>query len=192
MGKTQHKNCGLIRSCLAKEQRYTFIQETFVYSLWKALENKYMKKSNENRLYLLERLFRLQLKSGMSISSHIDEFNKLISNLLHLDETFEDDHKAMLLTGSPLDELDNLCIILIHGKEKLSFEEVCFALLNYEIRKKYQREHRDESVEALIARERSQNMKWEKRGKVTSNSILGKMSVPFVMRRGIGRKIVLS
>ena len=53
------KTCGLIRSCLAKEQRYTFLQETSVYSLWKALENKYIKKSNENRLSLLKRLFHL-------------------------------------------------------------------------------------------------------------------------------------
>ena len=48
--KLNIKTCGLIRSYLAKEQRYTFLQETFVYSLWKALENKYMKKRNENRL----------------------------------------------------------------------------------------------------------------------------------------------
>ena len=53
------KTCGLICSCLAKEQRYTFLKEMFVYCLWKALENKYMKKSNENRLNLLKRLFRL-------------------------------------------------------------------------------------------------------------------------------------
>ena len=32
------KTYGLIRSCLAKEQGYTFLQETSVYSLWKALE----------------------------------------------------------------------------------------------------------------------------------------------------------
>ena len=38
------KTCGLIHSCLAKEQRYTFLQETSIYSLWKALENKYMRK----------------------------------------------------------------------------------------------------------------------------------------------------
>ena len=48
MGKAQHKTCVLIRSCLAKEQRHTFLQETFVYSLWNAVENKYMKKSKEN------------------------------------------------------------------------------------------------------------------------------------------------
>ena len=67
-----------------------FLQETSACSLWKVLKNKYMKKCNENQLYLLKRLFRLQLKSSMSISSHIDEFNKLITNLLNLDETFKD------------------------------------------------------------------------------------------------------
>ena len=82
----------------------------------------------------------------MSLSSYIDEFSKLIVDLLNLDETFKDKRKAMLLIGSLLDELDHLCITFIHGKEKLSFEEVCSALLNYEIRKKNQREHLDESV----------------------------------------------
>ena len=65
----------------------------------------------------------------------------------------------MLLIGSFLDELDNLFIILIHGKENLTFKEVCFALLNYEIRKKYQREHQYELVETLIVRGHSQNKK---------------------------------
>ena len=102
-----------------------------------------MKKSNENRLYLLKRLFRPQLKSGMSISSHVDEFNKLITDLLNLDETFKDERKTMLLIGSFLDKLDHLCITLIHGKEKLSFKEVCSVMLNYEIWKQDQREHRD-------------------------------------------------
>ena len=30
------KTCGLIRSCLAKEHKYMFLQETSVYSLGKA------------------------------------------------------------------------------------------------------------------------------------------------------------
>ena len=77
----------------------------------------------------------------MSISSHINKLNKLIVDLLNLNETFKDERKAMLLIGSLLDELDNLCITLIHGKDKLSFEEVCSTLLNFEIRKKDQKEY---------------------------------------------------
>ena len=159
------KTCGLICSYLAKDQRYTFLQETFTCSLLKALKNKYMKKSNENRLYLLKRLFCFQLKSSMSISSHINEFNKLIANLLNLDEAFKDECKAMLLIGSLPNELNHLCITLIHGKEKLSFEEVYFVLLNYEIQKKDKKEHRDKSMVALTVRRHSQNKKWEKKRK---------------------------
>ena len=179
---------GLNCSCLTKEQRYTFLQETFIYSLWKALENKYVKKRNENRLFLLERLFRLQLKSSMSISSHINEFNKLIVDLLNLDETFKDERKSTLLIVSLSDELDHLCITLIHGKEKLSFEEVCSTLLNYEIRKKDQRKHRDESVQALTVRGHSQNKKWEKRGNVTSKSKLGNYECAFCHEEGYWKK----
>ena len=115
----------------------------------------------------------------MSLSFHIDEFNKLIVNLLNLDETFKDERKAMLLIGSLPDELDQLCITLIHGKDKLSFEDVCFTLLNYEIRKKDKKKHQDESVEALKVRGRSQNKKCEKMGKVRLKSRLGKDECAF-------------
>ena len=63
---------------------------------------------------VLTRLFRLMLKSGMNISSHIDKFNKLIVYLLNLYETFKDERKTMLLIGSLPNELDHLCITLIH------------------------------------------------------------------------------
>ena len=65
----------------------------------------------------------------------------------------------MLLISSLPNELDNLCFTLIHGKDKLSFEEVCSSLLNYEIWKKDKKKHQDESVEALTVRGRSQNKK---------------------------------
>ena len=109
-------------------------------------------------------------------------------DLLNLDETFKDERKAMLLIGSLPDELDHLCITLIHGKEKLSFEEVCSTLLNYEIRKKDQREHRDELVEALTVRGRSQNKKWETRGKMTSKGRLGKDEWVFCHEEGRWKK----
>ena len=81
----------------------------------------------------------------------------------------------MLLIGSLPDELDHVCITLIRGKEKLSFKKVCSPLLNYVIiRKKDQRVHLDELVEALTVREHSPNKKWEKMGSVTSKSRLRK------------------
>ena len=67
--------CGTICSCLCREQKYPFMRETSESKLWKALENKYMKKSNENWLYLKKRLFCLQLKPVTTIGDHIDTFN---------------------------------------------------------------------------------------------------------------------
>ena len=49
--------CSTIRLCLAKDQKYFFMRETKAKELWKMLEDKYMTKSVENRLYLKKKLF---------------------------------------------------------------------------------------------------------------------------------------
>ena len=43
--------------CLAKDQKYFVMRETKAKELWKMLEDKYMTKSVENRLYLKKKLF---------------------------------------------------------------------------------------------------------------------------------------
>ena len=37
--------CGTIRPCLSREQKYSFSKETSTSKLWKALEEKFLKKS---------------------------------------------------------------------------------------------------------------------------------------------------
>ena len=124
----------------------------------------------------------------MGISSHIDEFNKLIVDLLNLDETFKDDCKTMLLIGSLPDDLHYFYISLIHGKDKLYFEEVFYALLNNEIRKKDKKEHRDESMEALTVSMRSRNKKSRKMEKSRSQSRLSKDVCAFCYEKGNWKK----
>ena len=43
---------GTIRSCLSREQKYAFSKETSTSKLWKALEEKVLKKSGQNKLYM--------------------------------------------------------------------------------------------------------------------------------------------
>ncbi|GJS43736.1 hypothetical protein Tco_0568779, partial [Tanacetum coccineum] len=50
--------CGTIRSCLSREQRYAFSKETSAYKLWVALEEKFLKKNCQNKLFMKKRLFR--------------------------------------------------------------------------------------------------------------------------------------
>ena len=49
---------GVIRSCLEQELKYDVIGVTSAMKMWEILNNKYLTKSNENRLHLLRRLFR--------------------------------------------------------------------------------------------------------------------------------------
>ena len=49
--------CGTIRSCLSREQKYTFKNEIYVHKLWKALEDKFLKKSGQNKLLVKKTLF---------------------------------------------------------------------------------------------------------------------------------------
>src|SRR5438067_9331644 len=50
--------CGIIRSCLSREQKYAFKNETSAHKFWKALEDKFLKKSGQNKLLMKKRLFR--------------------------------------------------------------------------------------------------------------------------------------
>ena len=54
--------CGTIRLCLSKELKYPFMRETSASKLWKEMEDKFKKKSIENKLYTRTKLYRFQYK----------------------------------------------------------------------------------------------------------------------------------
>jgi cell division cycle protein 20 (cofactor of APC complex) len=71
-----------------------------------ALEDKFMKKSIENRLYLKKRIFHFQHKKGTSMNEHLNDFNKIIADLKNLDVEIDDEDKALLLLNSLPDTLN--------------------------------------------------------------------------------------
>ena len=56
--KINRQACSTIRLCLAKDQKYSVMRETSAKELWQKLEEKYVTKSLENRIYLKKKLFR--------------------------------------------------------------------------------------------------------------------------------------
>ena len=70
------------------------------------------------------------------MNGHITTFNQLVADVLNLDETFKDEDLALMLLFSLLDEFEYLETVLIHGKDKVSLDEVCTALYSYELTKK--------------------------------------------------------
>jgi len=62
--------------------------------------NKYLMKRVENRLHLKMRLHCFQLKRGISISDHINNYIKLFVDLVNLDIVIEDEDKALIVLSS--------------------------------------------------------------------------------------------
>ncbi|WCJ26614.1 hypothetical protein M5689_008419 [Euphorbia peplus] len=132
--------CGTIRSCLSREQKYAFCKETSASVLWKALEEKLLRKSSQNKLHMKKRLFRFSYAFGTTMNDHITNFNKLVADLMNLDVTFEDEDLALMLLGSLPEEFEFLETTLLHGKAEVSIREVCDALYSYELRKEDKKE----------------------------------------------------
>ena len=151
--------CGTIRLCLSKELKYPFMRETSASKLWKEMEDKFMKKSTENKLYTRTKLYRFQYKPGTTMNDHITRFDSLVTDLLNLDEKVSDVDKALILLASLPDEYEHLIVSML---KPILFEVV--------IKAENQGEGEDLSQKANLQ----------------------KMNVPFVTKKGIGRKTVRS
>ena len=65
--KMNRMACGLIRFCLTQDIKYHVLHETSVRQLWEILEKKNLTKNILSRLQLKSRLYRFQIKRGLSI-----------------------------------------------------------------------------------------------------------------------------
>ncbi|CAL8150755.1 unnamed protein product [Prunus armeniaca] len=108
--------CASIRSFLDKELKYPYTKETSAKELWKKLEEKYMTKSAENRLFLKKRLFRLQYRLGISMHKHLNDYNKILADLANLDVIIPDEDKALCLLNSLPDDYDHLTTTFVVWK----------------------------------------------------------------------------
>ena len=134
------------------------------------LEAKYMQKSVENKLYLKKKLFRFDYKKGISIVEHLDDFNKILTDLLNLDVKIDDEDKALLLLNSLPESYEFLVTTLLHGAYDIDFEDVSNSLMNNEVQKKEKDAYQDSSSNVLTARKRTFTWKRSECGESRSKS----------------------
>ena len=66
---------------LAELVYFTMVNETTSHNLWKKLYSMYEKETAANKVYLMKRLFELQMKEGTSVAAHLNEFNIIFSQM---------------------------------------------------------------------------------------------------------------
>ena len=95
--KINRTTYGLIRSYLTQDIIYHVLYETFAMKMWEILKKKYLTKSIESRLHLKRRLYRFQLKKGLSISEHMNDYTKLFTDLVNVDVDIKEEDKTLML-----------------------------------------------------------------------------------------------
>ena len=90
------------------------------------VSNMYEKPSVMNKVYLMRRLFNLQMSEGEPVVDHINEFNMIISQLSSVEVNFEDEIKVLILMSSLPESWDTVvaAISSSRGSDKLKFGEI--------------------------------------------------------------------
>ena len=117
---------GLIRLTLSRNVAFNIVKEKTTSDLLKALSNMYEKPLAMNKVYLMRRLFNLQMFENGSVSDHIKKFNMIVSQLNSVDINFEDEIKALILMSALPDSWDTVVAAIRSpcGSEKLKFDEI--------------------------------------------------------------------
>ena len=79
------------------------------------------------------RLYGFQLKKGVSINEHMNNYTKLLIDLANVDVKIKENDKALILLNSlPDEKYETFTLTLINGKQVLNYSDVLAALVNYE------------------------------------------------------------
>ena len=99
------------------------------------------------------------LKKRLSIAEHMNDYTKLLTNLVNVDVNIKEENIAFILLNSlPDEEYKTFVLTLINRKQSLNYNDVLAALVNYKVRRKdKQFSFNGTSAEALIVRGKGSN-----------------------------------
>ena len=67
----------------------------------------------------------------------MNNYKKLLADLVNVDVAIEEEEKAFILLNSlPDEKYETFTLILINGKQTLNYSDVSTALVHYEVRRK--------------------------------------------------------
>jgi len=76
------------------------LYETFTRKVWEILERKHLTKSIKTRLHLKRKFYRFQLKKGLVIDNHMNNYTILLADLINVNMAIEEEDKVLILLNS--------------------------------------------------------------------------------------------
>ena len=124
----QRKATNSIRLALAPTIKYILLNETTLTEMWKKLEKIYASKSLTNHLSLKIDLYTLRMEEEDNLHDHINEFNRLVCQLLSVGEKLSDEEQAIALLASLSQSYRSLVRSLLIGKNAIKLDDVTIIL----------------------------------------------------------------
>ena len=97
-----------LRPCISPSILFDVYQCKTAHELWSTLEQSYEQPSGVNKMHAMKRLFLLKMKDGISMRTHVSEFNSIAAQLKSLKVNLDKKVLCLLLLSSLLTNWDTL------------------------------------------------------------------------------------
>jgi hypothetical protein len=91
------KALGMIQLSLAASMAFNISKENTMKELMDALDKLYEKPSVSNKVFLMKRLFNMNMSEGGSVAYHLNEFNIVTNQLSSVKVDFDDEVRDLLI-----------------------------------------------------------------------------------------------
>jgi hypothetical protein len=106
------KALGMIRLSLVVSMAFNISNEKTTKGLMDALAKLYEKSSASNKVFLMKRLFNMNMSEGGSIVDQLNDFNTVTNQLSSVKVDFDDEVRALLILCSLLESWNNLVVVV--------------------------------------------------------------------------------
>lgn len=154
--------CSTIRLCLSKEIKHNVMTVKSAKEIWEKLEKLYLEKSLTNRINLKKEFYRFTMDESTTLQDHLNEFNRMLSELLNLEVKMSEEDKVAVLLASLPEKYDHLVTTMLYGKQSIVLDEVTSTLLSNENRRKVvDGIYEDSKVLSVRGRRESRDQGWK-------------------------------
>ena len=111
---------------LSKNVVHNVAKEKSTVELMKVLLDMYEKLSANNKVFLIKKLFHLKMEEGVSMATHLNEFNMIVNQLSSSEIVFNNDVHALILLASLPNSWEPMRVTISKsvGSAKLKFNDV--------------------------------------------------------------------
>jgi len=167
-----HRNvCGYIRQWVDDNVINHISGEKNAKSLWDKIEQMYAKKTGNNKMFLIKKMFGLNLQEWTSCADHLNTFQGIMNKLSAMSIKFDDEIQRLFLLGSLPNSWETFRMSSNSDFDGvLSMDLVKSSVLNEEMRRKSQDSSSESGLLVTESRGRNVNQYLDNRDQNRSNS----------------------